>query len=76
MKRLVFTSGKVYYELAAKRAELGKQEEIAIVRVEQVCSMRSATHEHLCWFRHDLDPLLLTSGNRTNSWPTRRLITH
>jgi 2-oxoglutarate dehydrogenase complex dehydrogenase (E1) component-like enzyme len=36
VKRLVLTSGKVYYELAAKRAELGSQDDIAIVRVEQV----------------------------------------
>ncbi len=32
----MFTSGKVYYELAAKRAEMGAQQDIAIVRVEQV----------------------------------------
>ena len=36
VKRLVITSGKVYYELAAKRAEMGAQQDIAIVRVEQV----------------------------------------
>ncbi len=36
VKRLVFTSGKVYYELAAKRAEMEAQQDIAIVRVEQV----------------------------------------
>ena len=36
MKRLVFTSGKVYYELAAKRKELDAENDIAVVRVEQV----------------------------------------
>lgn len=35
-KRLVFCSGKVYYELAADRVKQGKQQEVAIVRMEQV----------------------------------------
>ena len=39
VKRLVFTSGKVYYELAAKRAEMEAQQDIAIVRVEQVLAV-------------------------------------
>ncbi len=29
-------SGKVYYELAKKRAELKKEKEVAIIRLEQV----------------------------------------
>ena len=29
-------SGKVYYELAKKRADLKKEKEIAIIRLEQV----------------------------------------
>ena len=36
VKRLVLCSGKLYYELADKRSELGSEEDIAIVRVEQV----------------------------------------
>ncbi|BDA47181.1 2-oxoglutarate dehydrogenase, mitochondrial [Coccomyxa sp. Obi] len=35
-KRLVFCSGKVYYELAAGREKAGTQNEVAIVRVEQL----------------------------------------
>lgn len=35
-KRIVFCSGKVYYELQAERAKQGKQGEVAIVRVEQL----------------------------------------
>ncbi|AMV37626.1 2-oxoglutarate dehydrogenase E1 component [Planctomyces sp. SH-PL62] len=34
-RRLLLCSGKVYYDLAAKRAELGKEKEVAIVRLEQ-----------------------------------------
>lgn len=36
VKRLLLCSGKLYYELNAKRAELGNHEEVAIVRIEQV----------------------------------------
>lgn len=36
VKRLLLCSGKLYYELNAKREELGNQAEVAIVRVEQV----------------------------------------
>jgi 2-oxoglutarate dehydrogenase E1 component len=34
--RLILCSGKVYYDLAAKRAEVGKEKDVAIVRVEQL----------------------------------------
>ena len=34
-RRLLLCAGKVYYDLAAKRAELGKEKEVAIVRLEQ-----------------------------------------
>ena len=36
VKRLVFCSGKVYYELEAAREEKGMREEVAIARVEQL----------------------------------------
>lgn len=36
VKRLVLCSGKLYYELADKRTELGTEDDVAIVRVEQV----------------------------------------
>ncbi|KAI3434698.1 hypothetical protein D9Q98_002760 [Chlorella vulgaris] len=35
-KRMVFCSGKVYYELAAERAKQGKQGEVALIRMEQM----------------------------------------
>jgi 2-oxoglutarate dehydrogenase E1 component len=35
VKRVIVCSGKVYYELLAQRAEVGKEREIALVRLEQ-----------------------------------------
>lgn len=35
-KRVVMCSGKVFYELHARREELGKMDEVALVRVEQL----------------------------------------
>lgn len=35
-KRVVFCSGKLYYELATERAKQDKQDDIAIVRIEQL----------------------------------------
>ena len=36
VRRVLLCSGKVYYDLVAKRAEVGSQREIAIVRIEQL----------------------------------------
>lgn len=36
VKKVIFCSGKVYYDLERQRKELGLQEKIAIVRIEQV----------------------------------------
>lgn len=36
VQKLIFCSGKVYYDLKKKRAEKGMENEIAIARVEQV----------------------------------------
>jgi len=36
VRRVVLCSGKVYYDLVAKRAETGKANEVAIVRLEQL----------------------------------------
>jgi 2-oxoglutarate dehydrogenase E1 component len=36
VRRVLLCSGKVYYDLLAKRAEVGSQREVAIVRIEQL----------------------------------------
>lgn len=36
VKRVIFCTGKVYYELAKERQQLGLEDKIAIVRIEQV----------------------------------------
>ena len=36
VKRVILCAGQVYYDLAAGRAERGLEEEVAIVRVEQL----------------------------------------
>ena len=35
-RRVLFCSGKVYYDLAARRAEVGGQRDVAIIRIEQL----------------------------------------
>ena len=47
-KRVVMCSGKVYYELAKKRADLKKEKEVAIIRLEQVrlLSLWHSIHMH------------------------------
>lgn len=37
VKKLLFCSGKVYYELKKARADRNKESDIALVRVEQIC---------------------------------------
>ena len=41
-------SGKVYYELAKKRAELKKEKEVAIIRLEQVSVLHSCFVHQSC----------------------------
>ena len=36
VKRLVLCTGKIYYELAAERERVGRSDDVAIVRVEQI----------------------------------------
>jgi 2-oxoglutarate dehydrogenase E1 component len=36
VRRVLFCSGKVYYDLVAKRAEVGSQREVAVIRLEQL----------------------------------------
>ena len=35
-KRVVFCAGKVYYDLIAKRSEVGSQRDVAVIRIEQL----------------------------------------
>ncbi len=36
VRRVLLCSGKVYYDLIARRAEVGSQREVAVVRIEQI----------------------------------------
>ena len=36
VRRVVFCTGKIYYELDKERAELGTKDQVAIVRIEQL----------------------------------------
>ena len=40
VERLIFCTGRVYYDLAAARREAGLESKIAIARIEQVGSLR------------------------------------
>lgn len=61
VKKLIFCSGKVYYDLVKQRREKGLEKEIAITRLEQVSRtrgrnficFRQASHLKLfmCWFQ-------------------------
>src|SRR5262245_25809632 len=35
-RRILLCSGKVYYDLIARRAEVGRQQEVAVIRLEQL----------------------------------------
>lgn len=37
VQRVLIVSGKIYYDLAAKRAELNLQNKVAILRIEELC---------------------------------------
>ena len=37
VKKLIFCTGKVYYELVKEREKMGLEEKMAIARIEQVC---------------------------------------
>ena len=53
VKRLVFCSGKIYYELAKERQDRGLTNQVALVRIEQVY-----THIHI----HSLSKYVLVVG--------------
>jgi 2-oxoglutarate dehydrogenase E1 component len=55
VKRLILCSGKVYYDLAARRAELQKQD-LAVIRVEQVYPLHSQLlHEIIATYPKDVE---------------------
>lgn len=37
VRRLIFCTGKVYYDLVKERGSQGLEEQVAITRLEQVC---------------------------------------
>lgn len=41
VKRVVFCTGKIYYELIRERKNLGMDDTVAVVRIEQVTRMSS-----------------------------------
>lgn len=45
--RLILCSGKVYYDLIKRRAETGRESEIAVVRVEQIYPLHSEALERI-----------------------------
>ena len=56
-------SGKVYYELAKKRAEMKKEKEVAIIRLEQVTPLHLASRTVVA----RSTTVLLGSGSLGNS---------
>ena len=50
VERVLLCTGKVYYDLKARRAALGKESEVAIVRFEQLYPLTSLMRETLASF--------------------------
>ncbi len=50
VKKIIFCSGKIYYELANKRTELEKNHNVAIIRVEQVCILYVCVYVCVCMY--------------------------
>lgn len=48
VKRVIFCTGKVYYELAKERKQLNLEKDIAIIRLEQVFNP-SRLSEHIMY---------------------------
>ena len=64
MKRIVFCTGKVYYELTKERKTHGMEDTVAIARVEQV-----HTHTHcvdMCVYTHTFCGHVYTVHARTD----------
>lgn len=50
MKRVIFCTGKVYYELAKERKQQKLEKDVAIVRLEQVQRSHNSTPVPRLWF--------------------------
>ena len=48
VRRVLLCSGKVYYDLVAKRAEVGSHREVAIIRIEQLYPWPSDSLKTIC----------------------------
>ena len=48
-RRLIFCSGKVYFDLLKERAERNMTKEVAITRIEQVRKTGTKFQTHLCY---------------------------
>ena len=46
VKRVVFCTGKVYYELVRERKNRGMEDSVAIIRIEQVNALTHNTHTY------------------------------
>lgn len=64
-QRVVMCSGKVYYELAKKRADMKMEKEVAIIRLEQVHALHHSAEFTTCvsW----LLVLLVTAQTRSKA---------
>jgi 2-oxoglutarate dehydrogenase complex dehydrogenase (E1) component-like enzyme len=47
VEKVLFCSGKIYYELVNERKSRGMEDTVAIVRTEQVCSNTRSVDEAL-----------------------------
>lgn len=64
VRRLIFCTGKVYYDLVKERSSQGLEKQVAITRLEQVCLLRARDRVRwpaaclaVCRARSDLGPV-------------------
>lgn len=72
VKRVIFCTGKVYYELAKERKQQQLEKDVAIVRLEQVQRVHDATPAPPCW-SFTYSPFLLRSPRSRSTWSDWRL---
>lgn len=80
VKRVIFCTGKVYYELAKERKQQKLETDIAIIRLEQVCNPSTPSEpivnfemgRFFCFFFHLLFVSLLRSLHSHLTWSGRK----